>query len=56
MCLWRLYWRGICGVCMVWYLRVVGGLVCGCWIGAEMCVSRSLVSSESMSVLCMVGT
>ena len=34
---------------------VVGGLVCGCWIGAEMCVSRSLVSSNSMSVLCMVG-
>ena len=26
---------------------VVGGLVCGCWIGAEMCVSRTLVSVES---------
>ena len=26
---------------------VVGGLVCGGWIGAEMCVNRSLVSVES---------
>ena len=32
---------GICGAV------VVGGLVCGGWIGAEMCVNRSLVSVES---------
>ena len=53
---------GVC-ICGVWYLwcvvcvdGVVGGLVCGGWFGAEMCVNRWLVSSESMSVLCMVGT
>ena len=46
----------------LWYLwsvvsvdGVVGGLVCGGWIGVEMCVNRWLVSSKSMSVLYVVG-
>ena len=62
---WRLYvfveavWLWYLWCVYLWSVvfvdSVVGGLVCGCWIGAEMCGSRSLVSSESMSVLCMVG-
>ena len=46
-----------CGICgLYWCVSVVvGGLVCGGWIGAEICGCRSLVSSNSKSVLCMVG-
>ena len=75
-----LYGRGICGVCMgvvsvfVGVDSVVGGLVCGGCMGAEiwwtvslvdwfvwqcgrgMCGNQTLVSSKSMSVLCVVGT
>ena len=61
------YGRGICGrgrwwIGLWWQCgrgrfveRCRCGLVCGGWIGAEMCGSRSLVSSSSKSVLCMVG-
>ena len=38
------------GLARVFVEVVVGGLVCGGWMGAEMCGSRSLVSTESKSV------
>ena len=45
--------------CVWWYLWcvdcVVGGLVCVGCMGACICGCRTLVSSNSMSVLCMVG-
>ena len=55
LCVCGRWWIGLWVVWMCGDLVdcVVGGLVCGGWIGAEMCVSRTLVSSNSECRCCV---